>query len=97
MRIFLVRHGETDYNKEFKFQGRKDIPLNEFGLKLAVKTAEGLKWIDFDAVFSSPLQRSYVTAQTIVGDRNLNIQTDDRLKEILDQVKAILVKKLERT
>lgn len=43
MRIFLVRHGETDYNKEFKFQGRKDIPLNEFGLKLAVKTAEGLK------------------------------------------------------
>lgn len=82
MRIFLVRHGETDYNKEFKFQGRKDIPLNEFGLELAVKTAEGLKGIDFDAVFSSPLQRSYVTAQTIVGDRNVKIQTDDRLKEI---------------
>lgn len=82
MRIFLVRHGETDFNKEFKFQGRMDIPLNKYGIELADKTAEGLKDIHFDAVFSSPLHRAYVTAQKIVGNRNIEIQTDDRLKEI---------------
>lgn len=82
MKIYLVRHGETDYNKASKFQGRIDIPLNQNGIELAVKTAEGLKDIDFDAAFSSPLQRAYFTAETIVGDRKLKIQTDDRLKEV---------------
>lgn len=82
MIIYLVRHGETDYNKTAMLQGWSDIPLNEYGIELAVKTAEGLKDIEFDEVFSSPFQRSYVTAEKIVGNRNLVIQTDDRLKEI---------------
>lgn len=82
MKIYLVRHGETDYNKVSKFQGWHDIPLNEYGIELAVKTAEGLKDINFDAAFSSPLQRAYITAKTIIDDRNIEIQTDDRLKEV---------------
>lgn len=82
MLIYLVRHGETDYNRAAKLQGWSDIELNEYGIELAVKTAEGLKDIDFGEVFSSPFKRSYVTAEKIVGNRNLVIQTDDRLKEI---------------
>lgn len=82
MKIYLVRHGETDYNKASKFQGWIDVPLNEFGIELAVKTAEGLKEIEFDAAFSSPFQRAYVTAKTIIGNKTLTIQTDDRLKEV---------------
>lgn len=82
MIIYLVRHGETDYNKASKLQGWADIPLNENGIELAKQTAEGMKNISFDAVFSSPLIRAYTTAKIIVGNRNINIEKDDRLKEI---------------
>lgn len=82
MLIYLVRHGETDYNKTGKLQGWSDIPLNEYGVELAEKTAEGLKETEFDLVFSSPFQRSYATTEKIIKNRNLSIQTDDRLKEI---------------
>ena len=58
------------------------IELNQDGIDLAVKTGEGLVDVDFDVVYSSPLQRAYKTAQLIVGDRNIPIITDDRLREI---------------
>lgn len=82
MLIYLVRHGETDYNKAHKLQGWSDVPLNENGIELAKKTAEGMKDISFDYVFSSPLDRAYTTAEIIVGARDLKIEKDDRLKEI---------------
>ena len=41
MKLYLVRHGETDWNKERRIQGQADIPLNEFGRRLAEKTASG--------------------------------------------------------
>ena len=43
MLIYIVRHGETDWNKEHKVQGAVDIPLNEYGIHLAEETADGLK------------------------------------------------------
>lgn len=82
MIIYLMRHGETEWNKEGRLQGQSDIPLNELGLELAEKTSAGLRDIRFDAAFSSPLQRALATAETIVGDRKLSVVTDDRLKEI---------------
>lgn len=82
MKIYLMRHGETDWNKAKRLQGRSDIPLNEFGIALAKKTAEGMKDIAFDAVFASPLKRALVTAQTVVGDRDVPIVTDERLMEL---------------
>ena len=48
MRLYMVRHGETDWNKAKKVQGRADIPLNAYGRELAEKTAEGLRGISFD-------------------------------------------------
>jgi len=82
MRIYLMRHGETDWNEKKKLQGQSDIPLNEFGRELAVKTAEGLRDVDFDAVFASPLVRAWETARIVVDGRKLPVMTDERLKEI---------------
>lgn len=82
MLIYLMRHGETDFNKEGRLQGHSDIPLNAFGMELAEKTAEGLKDIDFDAAFSSPLKRAFVTAQIVLGDREVPLVTDERLEEL---------------
>lgn len=82
MKIYLVRHGETDWNKTYRFQGQADIPLNEYGIELAVKTAEALRSVPFEAAFSSPLSRAVETARILLGDRPLPIVMDDRLKEI---------------
>ncbi len=82
MIIYLMRHGETDWNKCGRLQGQSDIPLNQCGINLAVRTAESLKDIRFEAAFSSPLKRALVTARTVIGDRNVTVWTDDRLKEI---------------
>ena len=82
MKIYLVRHGETDWNKVGKLQGQCDVPLNEYGISLAEKTADGLADVPFDAAFSSPLCRAAETARIILGERNTPLYLDDRLKEI---------------
>ena len=48
MKLYLIRHGETDYNKMKRNQGQIDIPLNEYGRELAEKTREGLAEVPFD-------------------------------------------------
>lgn len=82
MKLYLVRHGETDWNRVRRLQGSSDIPLNDYGRELAVITAAALQDVSFDAVFSSPLSRARETAELIVGDRSVQVQTDDRLREI---------------
>lgn len=82
MIIYLMRHGETEWNRTGRLQGQSDIPLNEFGIRLAEKTAEGLKDVNFDAVFSSPLQRALKTAEIVAGSRAVTVETDERLREI---------------
>ncbi len=82
MKVYLLRHGETESNRNCILQGWSDIPLNDRGIELAELTAEGLKDISFDRIYSSPLIRAYTTAEIIRGDRDIEIITDDRLKEI---------------
>lgn len=82
MKIYFVRHGETIWNKEKKIQGQSDIPLNEYGKELGFITAEALKDIPFDIVYTSPLIRAKETAQILVKNRNLKIHVDHRLKEM---------------
>ena len=82
MIIYFVRHGETDWNVRKKLQGQLNIPLNQLGIRQAELTSEGMKDIPFDCIFSSPLKRSYITAQIIRRDRPIEIIRDDRLKEI---------------
>lgn len=82
MKVYLVRHGETEWNRQCRLQGQSDIELNEIGIELAEITAEALKDIEFEAIFSSPLKRAYKTAEIFKGDRDLEIVTDKRLLEI---------------
>lgn len=82
MLIYLMRHGETNWNKERRLQGQSDIPLNGFGIELAEKTAEAMKNLAIDRAFSSPLIRALETAKIVVGDRKILLETDERLKEI---------------
>ena len=58
MRIYLVRHGETNWNQERRVQGIADIPLNDYGIYLAEETAKGLKDIEFDIAYTSPWIRA---------------------------------------
>lgn len=82
MKLYLVRHGETDWNKERRIQGQADIPLNEFGRRLAEKTAAGLKDVSFAVCFSSPLGRAVETAKLILAGRDVPVITDNRIKEM---------------
>lgn len=78
--IYIIRHGKTDFNKANILQGRSDYPLNEEGIKQAKETAEMLKGVKFDHVFSSPLIRAIQTAELIAPDNMIKV--DRRLIEM---------------
>lgn len=82
MRMYIIRHGETEWNKTLRLQGRSDIPLNETGIMMAKKTAEGMADIKFTRAFSSPLIRAMETARIIIGDREITVMPDERIIEI---------------
>lgn len=82
MKLYIVRHGETEWNKKRKIQGQVDIPLNEFGRTLAKKTAKGLAEVSFDVCYSSPLSRAKETAELILDGRNTPIIEDERIMEM---------------
>ena len=63
--IYLVRHGQTAWNKEEIFRGRTDVPLNDTGLREAELAGEYFKGLEIDAVYSSPLSRARQTAEKI--------------------------------
>lgn len=76
--IYIVRHGQTDYNLEGRYAGRIDVELNEKGIEQANIIKEALKNIHFDMVFSSPLKRALTTASIIT---NNEIIVDNRIIE----------------
>ncbi len=84
MKIYLFRHGETDWNKQRRLQGQSDVPLNAFGIELAEKTARALEQEGtvFDRAFSSPLSRALETARILSGGRDIPLETDSRLIEM---------------
>lgn len=82
MKLYIVRHGETAWNKARKIQGRADVPLNEFGRMLARKTGAGLADVHFDLCYSSPMSRAKETAQLILAGRTTQIIEDARIVEI---------------
>lgn len=81
--IYVVRHGQTDWNVQGLLQGRADNPLNEVGRQQAHKTAAELKGIKFDAAYSSPLCRASETCEIILKDNEFGgaILLDDRIRE----------------
>lgn len=82
MILYMIRHGETDFNKQRRIQGQSDIPLNAYGRELARKTGKGLKDVGFDLVITSPLIRAKETAQLIAGERDIPFIEEPRIQEI---------------
>ena len=77
-----MRHGETDWNKKKLVQGRKDIPLNEYGRHLARETSYGMRQYQIDLAYTSPLQRAKETAEILLEGRNIPLYEDQRIQEI---------------
>lgn len=79
--VYLVRHGETAWNRERRFQGHRDIPLSSEGFIQAERLAESLKTEVFDAIYSSDLRRAYQTAEIIAEKHGLSVVTLKKLRE----------------
>jgi broad specificity phosphatase PhoE len=80
--IYLIRHGETDWNLERRYQGQQDIPLNAIGIQQAQMIAQTLNGNSFTALYCSDLLRAIQTAQEISKKVNLPIITNSALREI---------------
>ena len=80
--IYLVRHGETVWNKEKRNQGRSDSPLTDFGKFQAKTLGEKLKEVELDFGISSPLGRTISTMEIICENKNIPLSTDDRILEL---------------
>ena len=80
-RIYLVRHGQTAWNKEEIFRGRTDVPLNETGLREAELAGEYFREMEIHAIYSSPLLRAWETAQKIAEVQQLEVRS---LQGIID-------------
>lgn len=81
MELYLVRHGETDWNVQGKLQGREDVPLNEDGRAQAVLCSEALSGAGFSAIYSSPLSRAVDTAAQIAVYHTRKVSLDPALIE----------------
>ena len=80
--IVLIRHGETDWNRERRFQGHADQPLNEAGRRQARELAEQLQAEPVTAVYTSPLRRASETAEIVAARFGLAPRPLDALLEI---------------
>lgn len=82
MEIYFVRHGQTIWNVEKRFQGLSDSPLTELGITQAKLLDEKLKNIKFDKFYSTSLKRAYDTANYIKGNREQKVEIFDDFVEI---------------
>ena len=80
--LYIIRHGQTDWNVRHRLQGKTDIPLNENGRRMAGEARDKYRDIRFDICFSSPLLRAYETARIVLGGRGVPVITDERLSEM---------------
>lgn len=82
MRIFLLRHGETDWNLQGRCQGITDLDLNDRGKRQAMDVAAHLSTEKIDAIYSSGLKRALSTAEIIRRSHNLDVTVDSDFREL---------------
>ncbi len=82
MRVYIVRHGETQWNKEEVFRGRKDVPLNEAGRRQAEQAGAYFRDIPVQRIVSSPLSRADETARGIADATGVPVETAEELTDI---------------
>ena len=80
--MLLARHGETDWNRDYRFQGHADPPLNERGRAQARALADELADERIDAVYASPLRRALETAEILAAPLGLPIDQIEALREV---------------
>ncbi|MCE1255031.1 MAG: histidine phosphatase family protein [Anaerolineae bacterium] len=79
--LWLVRHGQTNWNVEKRYQGQSDIPLNAKGIEEASLLGRNIEHERFAAIYSSDLIRARQTAEILAKERNMLVNTDVRLRE----------------
>jgi 2,3-bisphosphoglycerate-dependent phosphoglycerate mutase len=103
--IVLVRHGETNWNRERRYQGHADTPLNEDGRSQAAELAELLAAEQVTVLYTSPLRRARETAEIIAARLGLQLRTLEALREIdvggwegltIDEVRGRYPERFER-
>lgn len=82
MNILLVRHGETSWNREGRYQGRTDVPLSETGETQVAALSARLAHLPIAVAVASPLSRARRTAEVILGSRATTLELDAGLVEI---------------
>jgi len=82
LHLLLVRHGETEWNAQGRYQGQSDVLLSDLGSQQAELLAERLKDLKIDAIYTSDLKRAWMTATTIAKNHNLKIIPESRLREL---------------
>ncbi|MBY0121182.1 histidine phosphatase family protein [Bacillus sp. S/N-304-OC-R1] len=82
LKLYVIRHGETEWNTQKRSQGRLDSALTEKGKEDARLLGERLKETDFQRIISSPSTRTMETAMLVAGNHRTYIETDERLMEI---------------
>lgn len=98
MKIYLMRHGETDYNKKGLIQGSLDVPLNAYGIRLAELTRDGFRreGLTFDMAYCSPLIRARQTAEILLEGTDTPIQYDERICEMnFGEGEGVLLKEID--
>jgi len=81
MKIFLLRHPETDWNGEWRFQGRTDIPVSKKGKEALEKALPVLCKLPIDIIYTSPLQRARIVAEMINERTGIPFEVDERIIE----------------
>ena len=82
MKLYIIRHGQTDWNVEGKIQGRQDIPLNAAGRSQAEMLAKGMEKRPVTAIYSSPQIRAMETAETLARAQGVTVIPVPELAEI---------------
>ncbi len=81
MKLYVTRHGQTDFNKQDRILGTTDIDINETGLQQAHELAEKVAGLNVDIMIVSPMKRTQTTAHIVAEKTGLPIITEPRLRE----------------
>ena len=81
MKLYLSRHGQTDWNRQHLVQGQTDIPLNETGIAQAYQLSAALRDTPIDLALVSPLSRARVTCEIVCGELHIPYEVCDALTE----------------
>ncbi len=82
LEIILIRHGQTDWNRDRRIMGHRPIPLNATGKKESALLAKALSDVEIDAIYTSPFIRAFQTARILSSGRNVKLEKALEIAEI---------------